>query len=244
MKWFKHETSAHKGSVLQELYAAFGVNEGYALYFRFIEYVAHKWDGISDPRFRILTSELRQYLKLTTRRLHQYAAIMELSDNSSFKVSEKFCDIYLPKLLEIRHRDALSSGQRSEKIPPISSGEENRRDKNRKEHTSANVSDSQRFENSIKFDFQTLFTRFPRPQKKTPSIVLMTEKITDQETYDRVGLAIDNYAQFCRDNGTEMGFILTFPSWWDEWTDWLTPPVSAHAKPDLSHIPWEKPEGA
>lgn len=149
LKWFKHYANAHKGGVLQQLYLDFGVNEGHGLYFRLIEYLADKWDGSSEPKFKILTSELRRYLTLTTPKLRQLAVAIQSSGESEFKVEKDFCEIFLPKLLEVRHRDAISSRERPETGRTRSSREKNKNNKKKK-----NIEDWQ------KESFETLSNKF------------------------------------------------------------------------------------
>lgn len=110
MIWFKHYSNAHKGKVLQSLYEEFGVNEGYGLYFRFVEYFADKWDGCGEPRFTVLESELRGYLKLRAQKLRRFLLLNTYQSDFSFVESGKKLEIFFPKLLEIRHRDAIRAG--------------------------------------------------------------------------------------------------------------------------------------
>lgn len=83
--------------------------------------------------------------------------------------------------------------------------------------------DVARFENRFKFDFIALFDRYPRSQKKTQSLALLAENVSSQATYDQVAQAIDRYRAHCEKLGTEPNFVLTFPNFWNEWTDWLDP---------------------
>jgi hypothetical protein len=146
MKWVKHFTNAHKGSVLQELYAEFGVNQGHGLYWRFIEYVGDKWDGCSEPKFKLLESELRKFLGLSRKSFETFRKVFGKVSGNKFEISGEFCEIELPKLLEVRHRDALSSGHRPEKLQPNSSGEE---EEKRREEKKRRISSFATFLNKI-----------------------------------------------------------------------------------------------
>lgn len=132
MKWFKHYTNAHKGTVLQDIYAEFGVNEGYGLYFRMVEYFADKWDGCSEPRFVVLTSELRSYLRLRQQKLLRYLLLITYQSDFTFKENGKKLEIFFPKLLEIRHRDACNASTRLE-ISQHQNGVEEEEEQNRTE---------------------------------------------------------------------------------------------------------------
>lgn len=133
MKWFRHQSNAHKGELLQELYVEFGVHVGYSLYFRLVEYLTDKWDGVSEPKFKISELELRRFLGITRKLLIRFSFVIDLQTDYEFKVSEKFVEIRFPKLLEILHRDALSSGHRPANVRPTPGLEEKRREENREE---------------------------------------------------------------------------------------------------------------
>lgn len=167
LKWFKHYTNAHKGGVLQDLYLKFGVNEGHGLYFRFIEYLCDKWDGSAEPRFRILESELRSFLKLSRKSLRSFAETFTKLPENSFEVSENFCEIFLPKLAEILHRDALPAGVRLELRQHVPGVEEKKR-KKKKERT-------QKFES-----LESLLANIPEETKKGWAIDYPAEFIADQ----------------------------------------------------------------
>lgn len=131
MKWFKHYTNAHKGEALQVLSAEFGKQTAYAWYFLLVEYFSDKWDGSAEPRFTVTMASLCGHLTATPSRLRRYLAAMQRCGSLEFTENGKLIDLTFPKLLEIRHRDAIPSGQRPAKNQPISGQEEeeNRRDK-------------------------------------------------------------------------------------------------------------------
>lgn len=131
MKWFRHQSNAHKGELLQELYTEFGVHVGYSLYFRLVEYLTDKWDGIAEPNFKISELELRKFLGVSRKYLKRFSVVFELQPGNEFKISEKFLEIKFPKLLEILHRDAMAAGLRPTRGRPESGQEEKRREENR-----------------------------------------------------------------------------------------------------------------
>jgi hypothetical protein len=51
----------------------------------------------------------------------------------------------------------------------------------------------------------------------------MAQKIADQATFDAVKVSAKNYRDYCEREHIEFSKILTFPSFWDEWRDWLDP---------------------
>lgn len=85
------------------------------------------------------------------------------------------------------------------------------------------VGDAAKFENRFKFDFENLFSDYPRFQKKQASLNLMAEKILDQKTYDEMSQAIKKYRKRCESDETPFSKILTFPNFFNEWRDWLDP---------------------
>lgn len=133
MKWFRHYSNAHKGQVMQSLIPIFGKAQGYGLFFLLVEYLTDKWDGKSDPKFRVFKSELRSFLGLKQNKLSLFLECLQNQTSFSFTETEFFFEIEFPKLLEIRHRDALDASTRLELRQHKSGGEQNRIEKNRKE---------------------------------------------------------------------------------------------------------------
>lgn len=134
-KWIKHYSNAHKGKSNQDLAEEFGKAEGYGIYFLIVAYLNDKWDGISEPTFQIRTKELSNFLEISPKKFQKVGEILSKSQENSFIFEGSFCHIKFPKLLEIRHRDAISSGQRPATVQPNSSPnkiriEEIREDKN------------------------------------------------------------------------------------------------------------------
>ena len=76
------------------------------------------------------------------------------------------------------------------------------------------------FEARMKFDFNALFDLYPRQQKRSKAVAMMAERIHTPEAYDEWALAIKHYAEYCRLEKSELKFILTFPSFVEEWRDW------------------------
>jgi hypothetical protein len=129
LKWFKHYTNAHKGSVLQHLSNDFSINEAYALYFRFVEYLSDKWDGSSEPKFTLNERELKKYLTVSQRKFDCFLIVMQKQLHIEFTKNRKLIDISFPKLREVLHKDALSSKDRPASGPPNSRLDKNKRKK-------------------------------------------------------------------------------------------------------------------
>lgn len=118
--------------------------------------------------------------------------------------------------------------------------------KDLREAKSEKTNSTAAFENGLKFDFVKLFDAYPRNQKRGESIALMSHKIRDQKTYDEVARAIATYDAHCAAEGIQYSHILTFPSFWNEWTDWLDFKAKgkAQAAAKIAEIKWTGPEGA
>lgn len=114
VKWFKHYSNAHKGSAIQVLMPEFGKVQAYGLYFLLVEYLSDKWDGSEAPRFKVFKNELRSFLGLKQKKLSSFLVCLHNERKISLEETEDFFIIEFPKLLEIRHRDALSAGARLE----------------------------------------------------------------------------------------------------------------------------------
>jgi hypothetical protein len=129
LKWFKHYTNAHKGEVFQTLSSEFGKVKVYGWYFLLVEYFTDMWDGTSDPTFKITVRVLSEFLEVKPKVLLRFLEHLKNADRIKLEQNENILIITLPKLLEIRHRDAIPSGQRPARVRPKSGQEENRREK-------------------------------------------------------------------------------------------------------------------
>lgn len=231
MKFFKHFTDAHRGTSMQAILNKMG-HKGHSAWWILVELCAEKMEKRRDEEFteehckfvfdeRFLRDSLRLSGANVAAYLHQYATMALLR-----------CDLVkgewhleMPKLLESMDRDTKRTrpgrGQDAPKIKIEIKIED-------KEEEGASC-DSEKFERSMQFDFQSLFGKYPRFQKKTQSIALMLENIRDKETFDEVSKAIDAYKAHCVNQGTDFQHTLTFPNWWLEWRDWLDPSTGVAA---------------
>lgn len=110
-------------------------------------------------------------------------------------------------------------------LTPQEKEEEKEKEKEKEEKVlepkNLNQSAPSKFEAAMRFDFQALFSLYPRFQKKSLSLSLMAEQIKTQENYDRLERAIKRYRDHCQKEAVELKHMLTFPNFLDEWEDWL-----------------------
>ena len=88
--------------------------------------------------------------------------------------------------------------------------------------------DVARFESRMRFDLESLFSLYPRHEKKGQALRLLAENIKTDEDFSQWKRAIENYARHVDMNETERRYILTFPNFvleWTDWRDWKTPAV-------------------
>lgn len=95
------------------------------------------------------------------------------------------------------------------------------------------VSDAELFEARLRFDLESLFSRYPRHEKKGQALRLLAEKIKTQEDFDLWSRAIGNYAAHVSASEIEYRYVLTFPSFveeWQDWRDWQAPKAQKPSK--------------
>lgn len=187
MKWFKHYTNAHKGSVLQHLSNDFSVNEGYALYFRFVEYLSDKWDGCGEPIFTINERELKKFLTVSQRKFDCFLTVMQKQLHIEFTKNRKLVVIKFPKLLEVRHKDAISSQNRPADGPPNS-----RLEKNKKKNKSIPTEDQLRWFEELSKKYLATFLN---TTVGTHAKERFLEQIRTEEQRDQLDLSLTHYKQ-------------------------------------------------
>lgn len=130
----------------------------------------------------------------------------------------------IKKLKNQRVWEEYTSGIQTTKDKDKEKDQDQDKDKEKEEApTPQRVSDSSKFESRFKFDFPALFDLYPRQEKKSISLAVMSEKIQTQATYDECRASFLNYRKHCEQNSIEKRFILTCPSFFEEWRDWLDP---------------------
>ena len=73
----------------------------------------------------------------------------------------------------------------------------------------------------IKFDFATLYYKYPRHEGKSNGLRKCESQIKTQEDYDDLSFAIDKYKQHCKKTSIQDKFIKLFSTFMNEWKDWL-----------------------
>lgn len=69
------------------------------------------------------------------------------------------------------------------------------------------------------FDFELIYSRYPRKEKKTSGLAKCKAQIKTPEDYRRLSHAVDNYAK--NKTGVELKYIMQFSTFMGEWRDWL-----------------------
>lgn len=121
-------------------------------------------------------------------------------------------------------------------IQTISSPMQGAKDKDKEQdrEKDKDISAVFKFENRNKFDLDELFNTYPRVQKKTLSLDMLSALVSDQLIYDELKTAIKRYSDDCQNKGTEAAHILTFPNFLAEWRDWLDPKAGTSKLPDAN----------
>lgn len=74
-----------------------------------------------------------------------------------------------------------------------------------------------------KFDLERLYGLFPRKVGKKSGMAKLKAIVRDQDSFDRMKLAIENYCKYCAHHKTETRYIKhfsTFVNSWEDWIDW------------------------
>jgi hypothetical protein len=128
MNWFKHFSNAYQGTALQVLERIYGRATGYGFYFLIVEFFTHKWNGVSDPTFRVNTQSLAHHLQVKQKSCISLLRVLQDSDALKFYEQDNMLVVEFPKLLEIRHRDAVSSNDRPAISRPVAGIDKNRKE--------------------------------------------------------------------------------------------------------------------
>ena len=101
------------------------------------------------------TDLVRKYLEISPKKFRKFGEILSDSSQINFLFSEKFVEIYFPKLLEIRHRDAISARIRLEISPKKSRirEEKNRREEEEEEEEASSRGLTEVKKQEIRFRF-------------------------------------------------------------------------------------------
>lgn len=72
-----------------------------------------------------------------------------------------------------------------------------------------------------KFEFETLYKKFPRKEGKSRGLKICHVQIKTLDDFELLKKAIDNYSNYCRAKITNPRFIKHFATFMGEWRDWL-----------------------
>jgi hypothetical protein len=216
MDFFKHYVGAHRGESLQKIHER-GGHAALSCYWILVALCAEKlpkdkvWTaGPLDCVFNFHERYLRDELRIKSVNLENYLRIFQECSQISFSRNQTSILISFPKLLETLDRGRKPRTNQTE-IGCLDKEEDKERDKEL-EKEATKKSEVSKFEQRMKFDFQSLFSLHANPQKKTQSLNLLAEKVHDQETYDKLTKAVQNYSKFCALAGRGLQHRLTFPS--------------------------------
>ncbi len=90
--------------------------------------------------------------------------------------------------------------------------------------TTTDVTDG-RNERTLKFDFDSIYKKYPRKMGKTAGIKKCGTEIKTEEDFAALSSAVDKYAAHCRKENTEAKFVKHFSTFMGCWRDWATDDV-------------------
>ena len=112
MDYFKHYANASSGKTVNQLEEEFGLS-GYAWWFKLVELCAEHWDGKSEPSFRFHHRIFRQKLRISPTNVRVFLDKCSTFTNLSHTFDEKFININIPKLLEVKtSRNVIKSNKK------------------------------------------------------------------------------------------------------------------------------------
>lgn len=100
-----------------------------------------------------------------------------------------------------------------------------------------NRSERKRRERKADFDFEAVYTLYPRKEGKARGLAALARSVKTQDQYDRLLVAARNYAAKVRREGTETQFVKHFSSWvscWEDYADQGSPTETRSAVPDVA----------
>jgi hypothetical protein len=150
--------------------------------------------------------------------------------------SDKIWSIEFLNYTKYKHKDAYSS-----EIRPATGGPSGplRIDKNRiEENINTITSDAQKISNLksakncsridplgsmkvCKFNFEKAYEKYPRKEGKTRGMKSCINEIKNQDDYNNLLLAIENYSMHCKNSKIEYKYTKIFSTFMNEWRDWV-----------------------
>lgn len=82
-------------------------------------------------------------------------------------------------------------------------------------------SDKSDMSESDKFDFESIYKKYPKKEGKSRGFKILKVQIKTKEDYENIIKAIDNYSIYCSTNIKERKYIKHFSTFMGEWRDWI-----------------------
>lgn len=78
---------------------------------------------------------------------------------------------------------------------------------------------------ATRFDFESLYQKYPRKEGKQKGIKTCQVQIKTDGSYQELSRAIDNYCAHCQKNAIERRYTKQFSTFMSSWRDWVEMPV-------------------
>lgn len=87
-----------------------------------------------------------------------------------------------------------------------------------------------------KFDFETLYQKYPRKIGKSKGLDICRKQIKTLGEYEELSQAIDRYKSYIAEHGTDPKYIKYFSTFMNHWRDWIDFESLGEKKPDSSAL--------
>lgn len=91
------------------------------------------------------------------------------------------------------------------------------------------------------FDFEGLYSRYPRKEGKAKGIAACKAQIRSQEDFAALSLAISRYSEHVKKHATDPRYIKHFSTFMGSWRDWLEPEAGTAPMVQTAGIDWNSP---
>ena len=216
MKWYKHFTDNHRGQIVQNLINLYG-HAGPCAYYFIMELCAEK---IEKSNFEEISGEFlfvfkRPYFDnvLRMKRKSTDNILRTLSESNALlsEPNDNEVRIKFPKLLNLLDRD-LKKARSDRARDALKARLDKDKDKDKDIYKQNTL--------SLVFDFEPLYSKYPRKDGKSKGMVICNRDIKTQEDYDGLSQAIDRYRQIQISIGAEKKFIKQFSTFMGCWKDY------------------------
>lgn len=211
MQYFRHFTGGRKGDRLKKIYAEFGSNAGYGLYFKLLEMCAEKYNGRVET-FEFLTKELVKELELRRKSL---ITLLQLLSNSSTITNlletnnGEVIQFQWPQLIEIADDYTKKVRQTSDKNPKNVAP---RNRTKRKDNTSLFID-----------QLEVVYKDYPNKEGKQSGLKKISKEIKTENDLLLFKKAVQNYAAKVRSEKTDKKYIKHFSTFcggaWRDYVD-------------------------